>query len=63
MKQDKNFFELSNLSKIKKKLLLKMFVNMVVNFRQLENMYERSSSRIKVKEQLTGDKALLLVNF
>lgn len=40
-----------------------MFVNMVVNFRQLENMYERSSSRIKVKEQLTGDKALLLVNF
>lgn len=63
MKQDKNFFELSNLSKIKKNLLLKMFVNMVVNFRQLENMYERSSSRIKVKEQLTGDKALLLVNF
>lgn len=32
MKQDKNFFELSNLSKIKKNLLLKMFVNMVVNF-------------------------------
>lgn len=63
MKQDKNFFELSNLSKIKKNLLLKMFVNMVVNFRQLENMYERSSSRIKVKEQLTEDKALLLVNF
>lgn len=63
MKQDKNFFELSNLSKIKKNLLLKMFVNMLVNFRQLENMYERSSSRIKVKEQLTGDKALLLVNF
>lgn len=63
MKQDKNFFELSNLSKFKKNLLLKMFVNMVVNFRQLENMYERSSSRIKVKEQLTGDKALLLVNF
>lgn len=40
-----------------------MFVSKVVNFRYINNNYERSLSKIKGKEQLTWDKGLLLVNF